>query len=164
MTDPQDTTRHQRDSIELRRLCAARDDLRAKLTESESERMEQARLLGISAERELALMGQLAAVTAERDSALQSAEIAKEIGAQYGADAAAALGLLSHVRMALGDKGRRDQNELIAWCKELTRIGGQMANVCFNFAQYVGQPVTSDDVAMFDKLRKQWDAARKGQG
>jgi hypothetical protein len=44
---------------------------------------------------------------------------------------------------------------------ELLRIGGQMANVMFNMAQRPGHELTSDDVALMDKLRQQWDAARR---
>lgn len=38
-------------------------------------------------------------------------------------------------------------------------IGVQLANVAFNWAQQCGHTLTSDDCAMLDKLRKQWDAA-----
>lgn len=37
--------------------------------------------------------------------------------------------------------------------------GAQLANVAFNWAQRCGYTLTSDDCAMLDKLRKQWDAA-----
>lgn len=38
-------------------------------------------------------------------------------------------------------------------------IGAQMANVMFNMAQRAGHTLTSDEAALFDRLRKQWDAA-----
>jgi len=38
-------------------------------------------------------------------------------------------------------------------------IGAQMANVMFNLAQKAGHTLTYDDAALFDRLRKQWDAA-----
>lgn len=37
-------------------------------------------------------------------------------------------------------------------------IGAQLANVAFNLAQRPGHALTSDDVALLDKLRRQWDA------
>lgn len=39
------------------------------------------------------------------------------------------------------------------------QIAATMANVLFNLAQKCGDTLTSDDCAMFDALRKQWDAA-----
>jgi hypothetical protein len=39
--------------------------------------------------------------------------------------------------------------------------GGLLANVAFNLAQKPGHALTSDDVAMLDKLRREWDAALK---
>jgi hypothetical protein len=44
---------------------------------------------------------------------------------------------------------------------ELTNIGAQMANVMFNLAQRPGEPLTSNDVAIMDKLRKEWDEGRR---
>ncbi len=43
---------------------------------------------------------------------------------------------------------------------EAVGVGATMANVLFNFAQKTGYTLTSDDTALFDKLRKEWDAAR----
>ena len=45
----------------------------------------------------------------------------------------------------------------------LISIGGQLASVAFNLAQRAGHALTGDDVAMLDKLRKQWDAALAAQ-
>ena len=47
---------------------------------------------------------------------------------------------------------------------ELVSVGGQLANVAFNWAQRAGHVLTGDDVAMLDKLRKQWDAAIRYAG
>jgi HTH-type transcriptional regulator/antitoxin HigA len=44
---------------------------------------------------------------------------------------------------------------------ELLNIGGQMANVMFNLAQIPGERVSIAQAAIFDGLRKQWDAARR---
>jgi hypothetical protein len=38
-------------------------------------------------------------------------------------------------------------------------IGCQLANIAFNWAQNPGYALTSDDVVMLDKLRRQWDEA-----
>lgn len=38
-------------------------------------------------------------------------------------------------------------------------IGGQLSNAAFNLAQRPGEPLSSDDCSMLDRLRKQWDAA-----
>jgi hypothetical protein len=40
--------------------------------------------------------------------------------------------------------------------------GTLLANVAFNFAQKAGHTLTSDDCAMLDKLRKEWDRALQG--
>ena len=40
-------------------------------------------------------------------------------------------------------------------------VGGQLANIAFNWAQKPGYVLTSDDVVMLDKLRRQWDEALK---
>lgn len=45
----------------------------------------------------------------------------------------------------------------------LISIGGQLASVAFNLAQRAGHALTGDDVAMLDKLRKQWDATLAAQ-
>lgn len=42
----------------------------------------------------------------------------------------------------------------------LRRVGAQMASVMFNLAQQAGKTLDSDDCALFDKLRNEWDAAR----
>ena len=41
---------------------------------------------------------------------------------------------------------------------EMRAIGAQLANVAFNLAQKPGHALTSDDVLLLDKLRRQWDA------
>lgn len=41
----------------------------------------------------------------------------------------------------------------------LRTLGGLMANVLYNLAQRPGEPLTGDDVAKLDGLRKQWDEA-----
>ena len=38
-------------------------------------------------------------------------------------------------------------------------VGGQLANVAFNLAQRVGQPLSTHDAEILDKLRREWDAA-----
>jgi hypothetical protein len=38
-------------------------------------------------------------------------------------------------------------------------VGSQLSNVAFNLAQRVGQPLTTHDAEILDKLRRQWDAA-----
>lgn len=43
----------------------------------------------------------------------------------------------------------------------LESVGSTMANVMFNLAQKTGHTLTSDDTALLDKLRIQWDAARR---
>jgi hypothetical protein len=42
--------------------------------------------------------------------------------------------------------------------------GSKMANAMFNLAQNAGCTLDSDDCALFDKLRKEWDAALRGEG
>lgn len=42
----------------------------------------------------------------------------------------------------------------------LREAGNQLANLAFNWAQQPGYTLTSDDVALLDKLRRQWDDAR----
>jgi hypothetical protein len=37
--------------------------------------------------------------------------------------------------------------------------GGLLANFAYNLAQKPGHALTSDDVEMLDKMRRQWDAA-----
>jgi hypothetical protein len=44
---------------------------------------------------------------------------------------------------------------------ELLNIGGRMANAMFNLAQIPGEGVSLAQAAIFDGLRKQWDAARR---
>ena len=41
-------------------------------------------------------------------------------------------------------------------------IGGQLSNVAFNLAQRVGQPLTTHDAEILDRLRRDWDAAISG--
>lgn len=43
-------------------------------------------------------------------------------------------------------------------------IGAQLSNVAFNWAQRPGYTLTDADVALLDKLRKEWDAARASKG
>jgi hypothetical protein len=43
---------------------------------------------------------------------------------------------------------------------EARHVAAQMVNVLFNLAQRAGHTLTSDDCALFDKLRKEWDAVR----
>ena len=38
-------------------------------------------------------------------------------------------------------------------------VGAQLANVAFNLAQRVGEPLSTHDVELLDRLRKQWDEA-----
>ena len=38
-------------------------------------------------------------------------------------------------------------------------IGGQLSNVAFNLAQRTGQPLTTHDAEILDRLRREWDAA-----
>ena len=42
---------------------------------------------------------------------------------------------------------------------DLLAIAGVMSNTLFNMAQQTGHTLTSDDTALFDSLRKQWDSA-----
>lgn len=73
------------------------------------------------------------------------------------ADAAAALGLLSKVRFALGDNGTRMQDELIEWCKGLNPEAGAAAvqaerERCYDIvmrAPFKFAPTTYDDIAEF---------------
>ena len=37
-------------------------------------------------------------------------------------------------------------------------VGSLLANVAFNLAQRVGQPLSAHDVESLDKLRREWDA------
>ena len=37
--------------------------------------------------------------------------------------------------------------------------GSKLANVAFNLAQRVGQPLSTHDVEILEKLRREWDAA-----
>ena len=50
---------------------------------------------------------------------------------------------------------------------ELRHVGGQMANVCFNWSQSKDS-ISLHDREMLDQLRRQWDAIKrrvpKGQG
>ena len=41
-------------------------------------------------------------------------------------------------------------------------VGGLLANVAYNMAQKHGHALTDDDVALLDKLRRDWDAAAVG--
>ena len=38
-------------------------------------------------------------------------------------------------------------------------VGGQLANVAYNLARRVGQPLSTHDAEIMDKLRREWDAA-----
>lgn len=42
---------------------------------------------------------------------------------------------------------------------EARQVGRQLANVAFDLAQRPGHALTSDDCALLDRLRKQWDHA-----
>lgn len=42
---------------------------------------------------------------------------------------------------------------------QIERVGAQLANVAFNWAQTPGRASTEDDAEMLDSLRKQWDEA-----
>ena len=42
---------------------------------------------------------------------------------------------------------------------QIERVGAQLANVAFNWAQQLGRPITDQDTEMLDSLRKQWDEA-----
>lgn len=41
----------------------------------------------------------------------------------------------------------------------MERVGTQLANVAFNWAQTPGRALTEKDAEMLDSLRKQWDEA-----
>jgi hypothetical protein len=69
-----------------------------------------------------------------------------------------------HVRIATDAIQEAEQlrSELAASREREARmrgIGGQLSNVAFNLAQRPGEPLSSDDCSMLDRLRKQWDAA-----
>jgi hypothetical protein len=80
----------------------------------------------------------------------------------------------------LAQQVARAQAEMATWSPELrdsvqlegsssrrapsiapAETGATMANVMFNFAQKAGHTLTSDDTALFDKLRKEWDERRR---
>lgn len=72
---------HDRDSRELRELCAQRDSARAtvrqraeRIAELEAESNEQARIIGMGAERELALMAERDQLRAEVERLRPNAE------------------------------------------------------------------------------------------
>jgi len=44
---------------------------------------------------------------------------------------------------------------------ELIHVGAMMANTMFNLAQRTGDVIDSDLAAKFDKMRKEWDTARR---
>lgn len=43
--------------------------------------------------------------------------------------------------------------------QRMRAAGAMLANVAYNLAQKPGHALTSDDVALLDKLRREWDAA-----
>ena len=87
------------------------------------------------------------------------------------ADQISALRLVADLRFAMGDNGKRMQDELIEWARglacaredaeRLRSVGAQLGNVAYNLAQKPGHALTSDDVSMLDKLRRQWDDAAR---
>jgi hypothetical protein len=56
-----------------------------------------------------------------------------------------------------------DKNTARVDLNKLQYIGDQMANVMFKLAQRAGDPLTGDDVARMDELRKEWDLARRAE-
>jgi hypothetical protein len=59
-----------------------------------------------------------------------------------------------------GVDGTQEGNaKLIASAPCMRRIGAQLSNVAFNLAQRVGQPLSTHDAEILDRLRREWDAA-----
>lgn len=54
--------------------------------------------------------------------------------------------------------GLRDEDAAI---QRVRAAGAMLANAAYNLAQKPGHALTSDDVALLDKLRREWDAALK---
>lgn len=50
---------------------------------------------------------------------------------------------------------------LIENAPEIRRVGAQLRNVAFNLAQRVGQPLSTHDAEILDRLRREWDAAMR---
>ena len=64
---------------------------------------------------------------AEYDKRCLQVEDLKAAGRKSADDAISALGLLSRVRFALGDNGKRMQDELLDYCRELRDSAGALA-------------------------------------
>lgn len=51
--------------------------------------------------------------------------------------------------------------QISAKLAEARRIGGQMANVCFNLSQFPHSVLTPKNTETMDRLRREWDALWK---
>jgi hypothetical protein len=71
-----------------------------------------------------------------------------------------------HIEQPLGMVAQEAQapgelSDTIARGEALLQAGAMLANVAFNWAQMCGHTLTSEDCSMLDKLRKEWDEARR---
>ena len=72
----------------------------------------------------------------ERDTLAAQVDDLKAAGRQARDDATAALDLVSRIRMALNDNGKRMQDEMLSYCRELATLPDRVAEL-EHFAQQV---------------------------
>lgn len=65
----------------------------------------------------------------ERDALAARVDDLKTAGRQARDDATAALDLVSRIRMALNDNGKRMQDELLEYCRELAALPARVAEL-----------------------------------
>ena len=65
----------------------------------------------------------------ERDTLAAQVDDLKTAGRQARDDATAALDLVSRIRMALNDNGKRMQDELLIYCRELATLPARVAEL-----------------------------------
>lgn len=117
----------------------------------QAECEEQARLNGMGAEREARLMARVSELQAERDALANT-------------DAGAALALLSRMRWACGDNGKRMQDELEDYLRGLAKDAARLDSGCIAIQERneFGEEYTCLRTGL--DLRAVIDAAMKEQG
>ena len=91
--------------VEMGKLCAQCDALRAKIEEAESDALEQARLNGMGSEREAALMAKLEAAEKERDALrAKIAEMEQQEPVMWANSSNIASARINHERGTVGDQ------------------------------------------------------------
>ena len=73
--------------------------------------------------------GDLSEALHERDTLRAQVDGLKAAGRQARDDATAALDLVSRIRMALNDNGKRMQDELLDYCRELAALPRRVAEL-----------------------------------